>query len=696
MNELKYFNSFMKSVRLCRVKTLDDVAVRMRELMLRHPGSHWKLAQNVYDAAASNERIKADGRWKVATMTEEGKWVEVPAISDSYPEDEEWGLVEEVIPQTRRQDWKGAMENVRKLWCTGLFVDSPQRLAVVLEAVALYNGLADRNNGFHQESWQETFVGTPPCFQPRINLSHTPTFDELHANLMTMARGMLPLQAGFYADPATLSRIFHNEGIEAAFTALLKALTAYKEREKLYAKALEVPLVNITVISDTLRLQQQCDALRKQREALQKRHREAMAAAQALHPGTQHMPTLDEVRKALWKARKIAEQMGSNEEEWKVCRQLQNLVKALATDPFIVSKISHVDALLKVSKEIRYPDGKIVGVRTVSELGENTFIAVRMDTDPQRTGSFKVCFPAVMPPVRDLPVERLAWLRFRRHHSATNAKEVQMHERLRHLGVPHILPLLAHRLTGPDPFTLQPFLYDGQTLLNWLRREEKDPGRPSQRRQILLKVAQELTTTVVCMGATGHGHLDIKLGNTLYKRAPDGSVEECFLCDFGSTRYIPPGVGLVENLTTANYRAPEIWMATGMVRSKDGRLLKITYGPEVDLWALATLLFEIRYDHILNKHWRDEPASPAEVAAYPAQAGAGPPTLKDFTKEAILTNYLKRSGLEKKDLDYFDLFLLRVLGNSPATRPTTDDWMNFAHVTDEGRHLYAHFRRISK
>lgn len=135
---------------------------------------------------------------------------------------------------------------------------------------------------------------------------------------------------------------------------------------------------------------------------------------------------------------------------------------------------------------------------------------------------------------------------------------------------PHVVSILAWRLTGDQPYVVMPWL-GGMSLQKLLQRLGTLP--PADAIWIVRQVAEGLTA----VHEAGWLHADLKPSNLMIN--PDGHVT---IIDFGFARRIPESVSRPREVVgTLDYMAPEWFFANAPLDARS------------DLYSLGVIFYEI-------------------------------------------------------------------------------------------------------
>lgn len=178
--------------------------------------------------------------------------------------------------------------------------------------------------------------------------------------------------------------------------------------------------------------------------------------------------------------------------------------------------------------------------------------------------------------------------------------------------LPEVLYLRA--LQGhPNIIKLYEVIFDNQSGFVALRFElmevnlyelVRDNQKPFDEKTALLLIYQ-LLKSLAFMHSKNLFHRDVKPENCMVNKA----TLELKLCDFGSTRQTSTSGPYTEYVSTRWYRAPECILTSG------------SYGPEVDIWAVGCMLYELVTSRPLfpGKHEIDQIARIHNVVGTPSR-----------------------------------------------------------------------------
>ena len=194
-------------------------------------------------------------------------------------------------------------------------------------------------------------------------------------------------------------------------------------------------------------------------------------------------------------------------------------------------------------------------LRVISKLGEGSFAEV-----------FKVKNPKTQ---QIFAVKRLK-KRYRTIDEVNKLPEVLYLRALQ--GHPNIIKLYEVMFDNSSGFVALRFELMDKNLYELLRDNQK----PFDEKTSLLLIYQ-LLKALEFMHSKNLFHRDVKPENCMVNKA----TLELKLCDFGSTRQTSTSGPYTEYVSTRWYRAPECILTSG------------SYGPEVDIWAVGCMLYEL-------------------------------------------------------------------------------------------------------
>lgn len=194
-------------------------------------------------------------------------------------------------------------------------------------------------------------------------------------------------------------------------------------------------------------------------------------------------------------------------------------------------------------------------IRVIAKLGEGSFAEV-----------FKVKNPRTQ---QIFAVKRLK-KRYRTIDEVNKLPEVLYLRALQ--GHPNIIKLYEVMFDHQSGFVALRFEIMDVNLYELVRDNQK----PYDEKTSLLLIYQ-LLKALDFMHSKNLFHRDVKPENCMVNK----STLELKLCDFGSTRQTSTSGPYTEYVSTRWYRAPECILTSG------------SYGPEVDIWAVGCMLYEL-------------------------------------------------------------------------------------------------------
>ena len=194
-------------------------------------------------------------------------------------------------------------------------------------------------------------------------------------------------------------------------------------------------------------------------------------------------------------------------------------------------------------------------IRVIAKLGEGSFAEV-----------FKVKNPKTQ---QIFAVKRLK-KRYRTIDEVNKLPEVLYLRALQ--GHPNIIKLYEVMFDNNSGFVALRFEIMDVNLYELVRDNQK----PYDEKTSLLLIYQ-LLKALDFMHQKNLFHRDVKPENCMVNKA----TFELKLCDFGSTRQASTSGPYTEYVSTRWYRAPECILTSG------------SYGPEVDIWAVGCMLYEL-------------------------------------------------------------------------------------------------------
>ena len=194
-------------------------------------------------------------------------------------------------------------------------------------------------------------------------------------------------------------------------------------------------------------------------------------------------------------------------------------------------------------------------IRVIAKLGEGSFAEV-----------FKVKNPKTQ---QIFAVKRLK-KRYRTIDEVNKLPEVLFLRALQ--GHPNIIKLYEVMFDNKSGFVALRFEIMDVNLYELVRDNQK----PYDEKTSLLLIYQ-LLKALDFMHQKNLFHRDVKPENCMVNKA----TFELKLCDFGSTRQTSTSGPYTEYVSTRWYRAPECILTSG------------SYGPEVDIWAVGCMLYEL-------------------------------------------------------------------------------------------------------
>lgn len=185
-------------------------------------------------------------------------------------------------------------------------------------------------------------------------------------------------------------------------------------------------------------------------------------------------------------------------------------------------------------------------------------------------GSFAEVFKAKHPKTQQIFAIKRLKKRYRSIEEVNKLPEVLYLRALQ--GHPNIVKLYDVMFDSTNGYVAMVFELMDVNLYELVR----DNKKPYDEKTSLLLIYQ-LLKALDFMHSKNLFHRDVKPENCMV----DKNTLELKLCDFGSTRQLSSNGPYTEYVSTRWYRAPECILTSG------------SYGPEVDIWAVGCMLYEL-------------------------------------------------------------------------------------------------------